>query len=118
MEARSAWLRRVGLNLANSWWRRRFAERRALTLAAVTGPSAGDDAEPADAIAVRAAVAALPRRQRTAVALRYFVGLSVAETAVEMQCAEGTVKSLTSQGVTALRRALGEDTPVEVEEHA
>lgn len=54
------------------------------------------------------AVAALPRRQREAVDLYYFVGLSVAETAVVMDCAEGTVKSTLSDARNRLRAALGE----------
>lgn len=118
LDARSAWLRRVGYNLANSWWRRRFAERRALALAAAASDGDGGGVEPGDALAVRSAVAALPRRQRTAVGLRYFVGLSVAETAVEMGCAEGTVKSLTSQGVARLRESLSDGSTTEVEERA
>ncbi|MBL8776506.1 MAG: sigma-70 family RNA polymerase sigma factor [Acidimicrobiales bacterium] len=102
MDAPGAWLRRVGLNLANSWWRRRFAERRANRLA-TAGAATDAPADVADALAVRTAVAALPRRQRSAITLRYFVGLSVAEAASEMGCAEGTVKSLSSQALAALR---------------
>lgn len=102
MASPDRWLRRVGLNLANSWWRRRYAERRAMALAA-SGHRGATTAEPADVLAIRSAVAALPRRQRTALTMRYFAGLSVAETAAEMHCAEGTVKSLCSQAIAALR---------------
>lgn len=103
MADRRAWLNRVAFNLANSWFRRRGAERRAL---AVTGPDRGvveDDT--ASTLAIRRAVADLPPRQRTAVVLRHFEGLSVTETATAMRCAEGTVKALTHRGVTALRAA-------------
>jgi RNA polymerase sigma factor (sigma-70 family) len=64
------------------------------------------DDEPADvtdALAVRAAVAALPPRQRAAVVLRYFADLSVDQTAAVLGCAPGTVKSLTSQAIASLR---------------
>jgi hypothetical protein len=35
-----------------------------------------------------------------------------------MGCAEGTVKSLTTKAVAGLRRRLGDDTLVEVVDHA
>ena len=46
-----------------------------------------------DRLDIEAAVARLPERQRLAVDCFYFIGLSVAETAAVMGCAEGTVKS-------------------------
>lgn len=51
----------------------------------------------------------LPRMQRTCVVLRHWMGLSVAETAAELDISEGTVKSHTSRGLAALQRYLGED---------
>jgi RNA polymerase sigma factor (sigma-70 family) len=56
----------------------------------------------------------LPDRQRAAIVLRYFADLSVRDTASALGCAEGTVKSLTSQAITALRRCLV-DVELEVE---
>ena len=50
---------------------------------------------------------ALPLRQRTALVLRYYSDLSVQETADVMGCAPGTVKSLTSQALAALRQTAG-----------
>jgi RNA polymerase sigma factor (sigma-70 family) len=52
------------------------------------------------------AVSKLPTRQRLAVDCFYFVGLSVAETAVVMGCAEGTVKSTLSDARARLQRIL------------
>lgn len=100
-----AWAHRVAINLANSWYRRRAAERRARTRA---GPSSEvhHDPDAADAAALRAALAALPRRQREAVVLRHYADLPVAEVAVLMGCAEGTVKALTHQGLARLRLQL------------
>jgi DNA-directed RNA polymerase specialized sigma24 family protein len=40
-----------------------------------------------------------------AIVLRFYVDLSVRQTANAMDCAEGTVKALTSQAVAALRSA-------------
>lgn len=73
-----------------------------MALSASGQRSAGSD-DAADVVAIRTAVAALPRRQRTALTLRYFAGLSVTETAADMRCAEGTVKSLCSQAIAGLR---------------
>jgi RNA polymerase sigma factor (sigma-70 family) len=83
------WALRVGLNLAKSRWRRLRLERREIAPSPRIEDAGGDLA---DALAVRAAVVALPRRQRAAIVLRYFNDLSVADTAAVLSCAEGTVK--------------------------
>jgi RNA polymerase sigma factor (sigma-70 family) len=99
---------RVGANLAASWWRRRAVERRALArLHAGAAPSYLDP-DGATSVALRAAVAALPRRQREAVALRYGADLAVRDAAAVMGCSEGTVKALTHQAIAGLRTTLGD----------
>lgn len=103
-----AWTARVATNLANSWWRRRYAEGRANRRHGVASEDASD-VEPSDRVALERAVAALPRRQRTVISLRYLGGLSVAETATAMRCREGTVKSLTSKAMSQLRDHFGDD---------
>jgi RNA polymerase sigma-70 factor (ECF subfamily) len=110
----TAWTYRVAVNLANSWLRRRMAERRAHARLSGRAASAHTDPDPADAVAVRRAVGALPRRQRTALVLRYYADLPVAEVAALMGCAPGTVKSLTSKALTALRRVEGMQVAEEV----
>lgn len=55
------------------------------------------------------ALAALSVRQRTAVVLHYYLGLSIADIAEVMSCAAGTVKSTLSDARIRLRRELGED---------
>ncbi|AUS78959.1 SigE family RNA polymerase sigma factor [Actinoalloteichus sp. AHMU CJ021] len=55
---------------------------------------------------VRRALAEVPPRQRAALVLRYFEDLSVAETATVLRCSQGTVKSQTARGLSALRAAL------------
>jgi RNA polymerase sigma factor (sigma-70 family) len=52
------------------------------------------------------ALAALPVRQRETIVLRYFLDLSIADTAVVMRCSAGTVKSQTSDALTAIRMHL------------
>ena len=54
------------------------------------------------------AVRALPAMQRRTVVLRYWLGLSVEETAAELGIREGTVKSHASRGLASLRSVLGE----------
>ncbi len=54
------------------------------------------------------AVRALPAMQRRAVVLRYWLGLSVEETAAELGIREGTVKSHSSRGLATLRAVMGE----------
>jgi DNA-directed RNA polymerase specialized sigma24 family protein len=44
--------------------------------------------------------------QRTVVVLRHMLDLSVAETAQALGIGDGTVKSHTSRGLTALEKAL------------
>jgi RNA polymerase sigma-70 factor (ECF subfamily) len=51
-------------------------------------------------------VAALPRRQREVVCLRFYADLPVAETAARLGVAEGTIKALTHQAIASLRRSL------------
>jgi RNA polymerase sigma factor (sigma-70 family) len=57
---------------------------------------------------VAAALRKLPRRQREAVVLRYYLDLSVEETARVMGVSLGTVKSATHRALAAVGRILGE----------
>lgn len=57
--------------------------------------------------AVVAALHALPRRQREALVLRYYVDLSEVEIAEAMGVSRGAVKSHTARGMAALRASLG-----------
>ena len=58
---------------------------------------------------LRRALLSLPARQRAAVVLRHHQDLSEARTAELLGCSVGTVKSLTSRGLAALRLALAEE---------
>jgi RNA polymerase sigma-70 factor (sigma-E family) len=57
---------------------------------------------------VAAALRKLPRRQREAVVLRYYLDLSVEETAQVMGISLGTVKSATHRALAAVGRTLRE----------
>ncbi|CAN5355715.1 hypothetical protein BH23ACT9_BH23ACT9_25610 [soil metagenome] len=109
MSAPGAWVHRVAINLANSAYRRRRAERRATRAHQVLHGDDVDTGDQATAMAVRQAVAALPARQRAAVVLRHFAGYSVAETAELLGVSEGAVKQLTHRAATTLRDRLPDD---------
>lgn len=98
-----AYLRRTVVNLANSYFRRRDVERR---YAARTGGMRQAHLEEPDIPArevLRGALLQLPRRQRTAIVLRFYEDLSEAQTAEMMRVRPGTVKSLVSRGMQSLR---------------
>jgi RNA polymerase sigma-70 factor (sigma-E family) len=86
------------------WWR-----REQLVAAPPDRPDPAATAFPdrVDGDAVRAALAALPVRMRSAVVLRHWADLSVEETAGILGCTEGTVKSQTAKAIARLRELLG-----------
>ncbi len=97
---------RCAFNLASSGFRRRAAERRAQIRSGAASSIAPVDS--ATELAVRQAVQSLPPRQRSVITCRYFLGLSVLETADAVGIAEGTVKSLTHKATGRLRELLTE----------
>ena len=55
---------------------------------------------------LRAAVAALPARQRATLVLRFYCDLNVDQSSEILGCSPGTVKSQTAKALDAVRRAL------------
>jgi len=95
------------LNGCRSVLRRRLVARRHETR--IVGPGAhGTDA--AAALEQRTelidAFRSLPRRQREVLALRYYLDMSVADTAAALHISEGAVRSTASRGLAALARVL------------
>lgn len=105
MDSPSAWVHRVALNLARSAFRTSSRRRAAVERLQARSDARTGQADPADAVAVRDAVAKLPERMRRALVLRYYADLPVADVAELMTCPEGTVKTLTFQAIAALRAA-------------
>jgi RNA polymerase sigma factor (sigma-70 family) len=110
MASPEAWTYRTAFNLASSWGRRRSAERRAHRRSVRDDEAVVPDTPTIEA--VKAAVTELPAKQRAAVVCRFYLAMTVAETAELLGCAEGTVKSATHQALASLRRAgLVDDEP-------
>jgi RNA polymerase sigma-70 factor (sigma-E family) len=70
-----------------------------------------------DRDALLSALRDLPDGQRRAVVLRHWLGLSVEETARDLGCSTGTVKSQTARAVHRLREALGESSPPQEDDY-
>lgn len=106
MESPGGYAHRIAMNLATSSFRRRAAERRLAGRLGNGQPTAYDDPDPAVALAVRQSLQALRLEQRKVLVLRYFLAMSVAETAEVLQMPEGTVKTHASRGLSAMRASL------------
>jgi RNA polymerase sigma-70 factor (sigma-E family) len=99
------YVRSTVLNRSRSVLRRRGVARRyAPRIATPAAVDAGS------AVELRSefldAFRALPRRQREVLALRYYLDLSVADTAGILRISEGAVRSTSSRGLAALARIL------------
>ncbi|WP_412541286.1 SigE family RNA polymerase sigma factor [Longispora sp. K20-0274] len=101
--------RKVLVNTATSWWRRRWhGERPTDALPDVPGPDGADDLLARDALWQQVRV--LPARQRAVLVLRYYEDQTEAETARLLGVSVGTVKSQTSRALGTLRARLGDRT--------
>lgn len=116
IESLPAWVTRVAMNVSKSRLRRVRAEARARERVAGSAarPAPGAD----ERIDVERALAALPRRQREATILRYYLGYDVAGVAEVMGINEGTAKTALFRARQALAAALGEGEPEEANDHA
>jgi RNA polymerase sigma-70 factor (sigma-E family) len=98
-----AYVRRIIVNENASLWRRAW-KRRERSTASLPEPATVDE----DIDSTWTAVRTLPPRQRTAIALRYYADLTVAETATVMGCSQGAVKTHTSRGIARLKQTLAD----------
>jgi DNA-directed RNA polymerase specialized sigma24 family protein len=95
-----AYLRQAVVNRSRSVLWHRTAAGNNPQEALPDAPGAGHQA------AARAALRDLPERQREAIVLRYYAGLSEGEIAAAMGISRGAVHSHTARGLSALRAAL------------
>ena len=98
-----AYIRRCIENACIDWWRR--GRWREGPTDAITDRPAGDDrpSESDQRADVMRALAGLTRRERMVIALRFYADLTQAQTAAELRCPVGTVKSLTARALAKLR---------------
>ncbi len=109
-----AWLLRITINVCYTWNRGRYGTRRRLTgtldeemLAALCLPGADPgDSDHARALDLYAAIDALPPDLRTAVMLRYFVGLDATEIGSITSIASGTIRARLRRALHLLRHHL------------
>ncbi len=108
IEQPRAWLaaivRNEALQLLRARGRAERRRRRAAVGPAATDVRAGDDVE-----ALRAAIAALPRRLREVVALRHAAGLSFDAIAETLAAPRGTVDWRYRRAIAELRTRLADD---------
>jgi RNA polymerase sigma-70 factor (sigma-E family) len=99
------WTYHVAVNLANSAWRRRRAERRARER---HGPAemVVDRVPVEDQLWVHSALRELSSEQREAVILRYVLDLSAEQTAAVLGTTPGAVRARTHRVVERLRSQL------------
>ena len=98
-----AYVRRCIVNAHTDWWRRRtWREHPSAAL-----PEQPERQDSASALAerdlVHRALSRLTERERTVVALRFYLDLSEAQIADELGIKPGTVKSTTSRALAKLR---------------
>lgn len=96
------YLRIAVVHGCQSHLRRRVRERQHRAAVSVPEPGLADP----DGVAVRDALQMLKPRQRAAVVLRYYEDLPEREIAEALGCRPGTVKSLLSRSLSALREVL------------
>jgi RNA polymerase sigma-70 factor (sigma-E family) len=102
MEHPEAYVRRMVVNEFLSWRRKwaRYVPQADVEPATIQADHADAQAERATLLAE---VAKLPRRQRAVLVLRYYEGLSDAQIAEVLGCAETTVRGYAFRGLAALR---------------
>ncbi len=102
LDSPTAWIAVVAMNLARSGLRRKLAERRALDRLA---PLAGADLSE-DTMEVMAAVRKLPRREREAIVLHYWLDMPVEEIGKQLGVSSGAVKNSLFRARRSLSRSL------------
>jgi RNA polymerase sigma-70 factor (sigma-E family) len=104
-----AYLRRTVVNLARSHLRRRKLERGYLERVRheASPETVATEGSVEDRETLWVAMASLSERQRSAIVLRFYEDLSEAQIADVLRCRPGTVKSLVSRGLEALRNEIG-----------
>ncbi|MGC4808073.1 SigE family RNA polymerase sigma factor [Micromonospora sp. DT233] len=96
---------RAAIDETRRSWRRERSAGDAMPEVTV-GDSAGATDE---RMRLRVALRTVPARQRAAVVLRHYLGLSLEDTAGVLNCTVGTAKSQVSRGLAKLRESLADE---------
>ncbi len=104
MDQRGAWVRKVAINLVRRNWRQRGRERRAYERHGMPEQSHVDDYL-GELLSV---MSCLTQRERTAIALRYVLGMTEPEVAEAMRVSAGTVATTLHRARHKLDSALAE----------
>jgi RNA polymerase sigma-70 factor (ECF subfamily) len=105
MESPVGWVYVVALNGARRGWRRRARSVEP----EITNVVDDHAASVITTVQLRVALAELTTRQRAAVVLRYLADLPIADIAVALDCAPGTIKATLHQALARMRVELEED---------
>ena len=100
-----AWLRRVTINLANSFLRRRVSELKALERYAAGGITPLDS-HPVEEESFWEEVKSLPRRQREVIVLHYVDDMSTVDIADVLDISESSVRTHLQRGREMLARRM------------
>lgn len=114
-EAAYGYVRRVLITTHTSWRRRRRVHEVLSDRLPERALGEPTQLDPGRALQ---ALEQLPRQMRAVVVLRYYEGLSEAETAAELGCSLGSVKSQASRGLARLREVLDQPAMTTVTEAA
>lgn len=106
-DAFGAYLTRTAVNLCKRYGERRAIERRHLEREAALARDTTTEVDVESRDEVLRLLDALPPRQRAALVLKFYADLPESEIAEVLGCAPGTVKSLVSRGIAAVREQLG-----------
>lgn len=96
------WLTRILINVCNAELRRRKRE-------SATGDLPETAAEDFDALPLKDAISRLSAELRAVIVLRYFTGLTLAETAESLGVPQGTVVTRQRRALSLLRLELSEE---------
>jgi RNA polymerase sigma-70 factor (sigma-E family) len=104
-DAFGAYLKRTVINLANSFFRRRKLEREHLeSEGRAIRFEPAEETDPIEREAMWRGLSVLPIKQRAAIVLRFYEDISEQQTAEMLGVPVGTVKSMVSRGLDALRK--------------